>query len=128
MKKRKAIPLLAAVSIMLLSHSSVIATAVDDNHQVNLSNDYLSCIVEQDSESLEYLRFGLRTNIGNVKNENDDDRFLLYNNFFTGYTSVNVGGNTYVYGTGKIRQNLSLMMIIHIYPHKALRKLKSGKS
>lgn len=101
MKKRKAIPLLAAVSIMLLSHSSVIATAVDDNHQVNLSNDYLSCIVEQDSESLEYLRFGMFTNLGNVNNTNDDDRFLLYNNFFTGYTSVNVGGNTYLYGTGK---------------------------
>lgn len=101
MNKKKAIPLLVA-SIVLLSNSTIITTAAEeDNRLINLSNDYLSCVIDQDSDSLEYLRFGLGTKLGNVKNKNDDDRSLLYKNFFTGYTSVNVGGNTYVYGTGK---------------------------
>lgn len=93
-------------SVLTLAITSIFAYPLNCNAEAadtkeTISNDYLSCIVEQDSESLEYLRFGLRTNLGNLKSKNDDDRFLLYNNFFTGYTSVNVGGNTYVYGTGK---------------------------
>ena len=97
---------LSKTSALALAITSLFAYQLNCNAEAantkeTISNDYLSCIVEQDSKSLEYLRFSLGTNLGNVKNENDDDRSLLYNNFFTGYTSVSVSGNTYVYGTGK---------------------------
>lgn len=102
MKKRKTIPLFAATSILLLSFSSLVSSAAEtDDKQFGFSNDYLSCTVEQNSESLEYLRFSLDTKLGNIKNDSDNNRSLLYKNFFTGYTSVSITGNTYVYGTGK---------------------------
>ena len=74
--------------------------AVQSENKVNVSNDYLMYTVEQDSNSMEYLCFNLSTKDGSVESKADDNQFLLYKNFFTGYTTVSVDGNIYVYGTG----------------------------
>ncbi len=89
------------LGFVVLCEASMTCFAADtDIRQENISNDYLNCTIEEDSDSLEYLRFCLGTNIGNVITDADDNKSLLYNHFFTGYTTVSIAGKQYIYGTG----------------------------
>lgn len=69
--------------------------------QNSMSNNYLKLIVEQNSQQLEYLRFCLETKNGEENNKNDDNKPLTYKNFFSGYTTININGQNFIYGSGK---------------------------
>ncbi len=100
MKKKKIIAVFSVIFILMLSFSSLIFNAVSADEENCLSNDYLKLTVEQDKNSLEYLRFQLETNTGEENNDSDDNKSLLYKNFFSGYTTININGNLFVYGSG----------------------------
>lgn len=66
----------------------------------SLENDFIRLTVEQDSSQMEYLRFCLDTNNGQTATKDDDQKNLTYKNFYSGYTTLNINGENYVYGTG----------------------------
>lgn len=86
MKLKRLVAGVFAVSIM--SMVSIVSTAA----ATEINSGDLKCVVEENSESLEYLRFALK--------EKTEDNNLLYNNFFSGFTTVYVEDTAYVYGTG----------------------------
>ncbi len=102
MKYKKLIASFTMIQIFLLIFFSLTCHAVSaDEDQSFISNDYLKLVVEHDaSKQLEYLRFQLETNLGEEHNSNDDNRSMLYKNFFSGYTTININGELFIYGTG----------------------------
>ena len=66
----------------------------------SLENDFIRLTVEQDSSQMEYLRFCLDTNNGQTSTKDDDQKNLTYKNFYSGYTTLNINGENYIYGTG----------------------------
>ena len=66
----------------------------------SLENDFIRLTVEQDKSQMEYLRFCLDTNNGQTSTKDDDQKNLTYKNFYSGYTTLNINGENYVYGTG----------------------------
>lgn len=66
----------------------------------SLENDFIRLTVEQDNSQMEYLRFCLDTNNGQTSTQDDDQKNLTYKNFYSGYTTLNINGENYIYGTG----------------------------
>lgn len=91
---------LALIAIELFSISAFYAVT-DNDVNSSIQNEYLVLDVEQDDRKIEYLRFKLKTNVGEVQNYCDDNTQLLYDNFFSGYTTISINGQQFSYGTGE---------------------------
>lgn len=90
-------------TVTLLTTAALTATtgsAAEADTPAVIENSFLVCTAEQDAKSPEYLRFGLETRAGNLAQEDDNNRALLYRQFYTGYTTVSINDTAYVYGTG----------------------------
>ena len=103
--KRK---LFAAAALGLLSAGSlvsgIIACAANNDalqKDASLENGFIRLTVEQDSGQVEYLKFRLDTTGGQENNTGDDNKRITYDKFCTGYTTININGNNFVYGEGE---------------------------
>ena len=67
----------------------------------SMENAYIKLSVEQDSNAGEYLRYKLDTVGGELINKEDDGKNLTYKNFFSGLTTLNINGESFIYGKGK---------------------------
>lgn len=97
----------AAISFAALSIASALsgvtafAKANDASMKnASLENDFIRLTVEQDSSQSEYLHFHLDTNNGQTISKDDDNKTLTYKNFYSGYTTININGEYYIYGEG----------------------------
>lgn len=75
-------------------------SAIDDRSDI-IENDYLQATVNNDENQIEYLRFQLKTVEGEIGNNKDDNKDLLYKNFYSGYTTISINGECFVYGAGE---------------------------
>ncbi|NLK96043.1 MAG: hypothetical protein GX275_12795 [Clostridiales bacterium] len=73
----------------------------EEKRNNNLSNDYIIVNLEDNKDSTEYLRFQVLTEKGNLKNSEDDSRKLMYSNFSSSYTTININEKSYIFGQGK---------------------------
>lgn len=90
-----------AVAAFLVLSSTIVAECVTTDDSVwSMENDYLKLNVEQDYNEGEYLRFNLETVVGDKNNIADNEKSLLYTNFFSGYTTIHYDGQTFMYGRG----------------------------
>lgn len=74
---------------------------INDN---SMNNQYIKLAVELNEKESEYCRFYLESIKGNLDSEQDDDKKLLYNNFYSSYTTINIDGVKHIYGQGKTIQ------------------------
>lgn len=102
-KNRIAIFAMAAVSVLSASAGAVAFAKANDAAMKgsSLENDFIRLTVEQDSAQPEYLRFSLDTNNGQTSTKDDDQKNLTYKNFYSGYTTLNINGENYIYGEGE---------------------------
>ena len=103
MKKHKiAAAVLALTSAVSASAGAVVFAKANDAAMKNasLENDFIRLTVEQNSSQMEYLRFCLDTNNVQTATKDDDQKNLTYKNFYSGYTTLNINGETYIYGDG----------------------------
>lgn len=102
--KNQKIMAFALASISVFSASVGIAAFAKANDaaikNASLENDFIRLTVEQDSSQIEYLRFCLDTNKGQTSSKDDDQKNLTYKNFYSGYTTLNINGENYIYGSG----------------------------
>ena len=101
-KRRLAAIAAAAVSVSTAVSGIAVYAKANDAAMKNasLENDYIRLTVEQDSDQSEYLRFCLDTNNGQTSTKDDDQKNLTYKNFYSGYTTLNINGENYIYGEG----------------------------
>ena len=66
-----------------------------------MKNQFLDLSVDDDENSMDYCRFNLKTSEGCIVSKEDDDSNLLYENFYTGLTTIFIGDEAYVYGKGE---------------------------
>ena len=64
-----------------------------------MQNDYLTLYVDQDNDPG---RYQLSANKGNLDNTGDDGQNLMYENFYSSYTTVVVNGKSYRFGNGQM--------------------------
>lgn len=103
MKINRIFTVITVLSQMLIAtiSSPLAVNAVDVNDCDVIKNDMLQASVNNDKNQIEYLCFQLRTVEGEIGNSEDNDKNLLYQNFYSGYTTISVNGKYYVYGTGE---------------------------
>lgn len=101
-KRRLAAIAAAAVSVSTAVSGIAVYAKANDAAMKNasLENDYIRLTVEQDSDQSEYLCFCLDTNNGQTSTKDDDQKNLTYKNFYSGYTTLNINGENYIYGEG----------------------------
>jgi len=99
MKKQIFSAAVVALSLMTTSLMTVQGATTDDSVW-STQNDYLRLSVENRSSEGEYLRFNLETVKGDENNADDDEKALLYSNFFSGYTTIHYDGHSSIYGRG----------------------------
>lgn len=93
---------LGVLSVLAMT-GSILSHAADNAaflKQAALENGFLRLNVEQDARQGEYLRFRLDTTGGQIRNSKDDEKNLTYRNFYTGFTTLSINGQYYVYGRG----------------------------
>ncbi|SHH48948.1 hypothetical protein SAMN02745196_00539 [Clostridium collagenovorans DSM 3089] len=81
--------------------------ATENDIKINdniMNNQYIKLAVELNEKESEYCRFYLESLKGNLDSEKDDDKKLLYNNFYSSYTTINIDGVKHIYGQGKTIQ------------------------
>ena len=98
--KRRIFSTIVITSAMILSSTIVAECVTTDNGGWSTQNNYLRLNVEQDSNEGEYLRFNLETVVGDENNLVDNEKSLLYSNFFSGYTTIHYDGQEFMYGRG----------------------------
>lgn len=92
---------MSLVTTAMMLFSAIGAECVTtDNNVWSTQNNYLKLNVEQDSNEGEYLRFNLETVVGDENNLEDNEKSLLYSNFFSGYTTIHYDGQEFMYGRG----------------------------
>ncbi len=87
-------------ALMMLPVGVSEASAVNTDKSI-MQNDYLTLYVDQDSDPG---RFQLSANQGNLDLSGDDGQNLMYENFYSSYTTVAVNGKAYRFGSGKTVQ------------------------
>lgn len=103
MNKRRTLSAAAAVFSVASAVSGIAAFAKANDASMknaSLENDFIRLTVEQNSSQPEYLRFRLDTNNGQTSSKDDDNKNLTYKNFYSGYTTININGENYIYGEG----------------------------
>lgn len=90
------VTLLASLTAFQLGVTTVSAINTDNSI---MQNDYLTLYVGQDEDNL--CRYQLSANIGDLENKNDNGKNLMYENFYSSYTTVVVNGKEYRFGEGE---------------------------
>ena len=75
--------------------------ASTDSTSNSMKNEFLDLSVDDNEDSMDYCRFNLKTAEGCITSKEDDNSNLLYENFYTGLTTIFIGDEGYVYGKGK---------------------------
>ena len=102
MKKRKIMLALSAILAFQTVSIPVFATENDVTiTEDSMYNDYLNLFVEKDNSQGEYCRFVVRTKEGSVSTKDDNEKKIMYNNFYSSYTTININGINYIYGEGE---------------------------
>ncbi|MDD6488330.1 MAG: hypothetical protein PUG48_00740 [Clostridia bacterium] len=94
--KKILVTLLASLTAFQLGMTTVSAINTDSNI---MQNDYLTLYVGQDEDNI--CRYQISANKGNLKNDNDNGKNLMYENFYSSYTTVVVNGKEYRFGEGE---------------------------
>ncbi|MDO5558899.1 MAG: hypothetical protein Q4F95_04815, partial [Oscillospiraceae bacterium] len=103
MKLKKVLPfILVLASIGSAAGGAAVFASENDAavYDCSMENAYVKLSVEQDNMQGEYLRYNLDTVKGQLASDNDDNKNLTYANFYSGYTTININGQSYVYGRG----------------------------
>ncbi|MDO5561125.1 MAG: hypothetical protein Q4F95_16225, partial [Oscillospiraceae bacterium] len=103
MKYKKVLSLILTLAALGSAASGAAVFASENDAAVydcSMENAFVKLSVEQDKTQGEYLRYGLDTVKGQLSNDNDDNKNLTYANFFSGFTTLNINGQNYVYGRG----------------------------
>ena len=103
MRRKKLISTsLAVVSVCPLVAGIVTFAAENDVKatETSMHNSFICLSVEGDKEQGEYLRYHLNTTGGQTVTQDDDEKNLTYQNFYSGYTTININGQEYIYGRG----------------------------
>ena len=102
MKKSKI--LLTMSVVFALQTISIPAFATENDVTITentMYNDYLNLSVEKDNNEGEYCRFVVKTKEGSLSTKNDNEKKIMYNNFYSSYTTININGANYIYGEGE---------------------------
>ena len=94
--KKILVALFALLTAFQLGTTSV--SAINNDNNV-MQNDYLTLYVGQDEDNL--CRYQLSANNGDLENNNDNGKNLMYENFYSSYTTVVVNGKEYRFGEGE---------------------------
>ena len=95
MKKTFAV-LLGALTLCLSTGISASAVNCDN---IIMQNDYLTLYVGQEKQNLG--RYQLSANKGDLINHGDDEKNLMYENFYSSYTTVTLNGRSCRFGEGE---------------------------
>lgn len=90
------VTLLASLTAFQLGMATVSAINTDNNI---MQNDYLTLYVGQDEDNL--CRYQISANSGDLENDKDNGKNLMYENFYSSYTTVVVNGKEYRFGEGE---------------------------
>lgn len=90
------VTLLASLTAFQLGMTTVSAINTDSNI---MQNDYLTLYVGQDEDNL--CRYQISANKGDLENDKDNGKNLMYENFYSSYTTVVVNGKEYRFGEGE---------------------------
>ncbi len=104
MKYKKALSLVLILASLGSAVTGAVVFAAENDavvYDYSMENSFVRLSVEQDKTQGEYLRYNLDTVKGQISSENDDNKNLTYSNFFSAYTTININGENYVYGTGQ---------------------------
>ena len=102
MKKSKILLTMSALVALQTINIPAFATENDVTITENtMYNDYLNLSVEKDNNEGEYCRFVVKTNEGSLSTKNDNEKKIMYNNFYSSYTTININGVNYIYGEGE---------------------------
>ena len=77
---------------------TVMVSAVNTDRNI-MQNDYLNLYIGQDTDN--FGRYQLSANKGDLENSLDDGKNLMYENFYSSYSTVVVNGKSYHFGEGE---------------------------
>ena len=77
---------------------TVMVSAVNTDRNI-MQNDYLNLYIGQDTDN--FGRYQLSANKGDLENSLDDGKNLMYENFYSSYSTVVVNGKSYRFGEGE---------------------------
>ncbi|MEE0872765.1 MAG: hypothetical protein UIH27_04735 [Ruminococcus sp.] len=97
--KRKKISIAILVSILAVLQIATIGISALHTDKSFMENDYLKLYVGQDGHNLG--RYQVSANKGNLDNDADDNKNLMYENFYSSYTTIAVNGKAYRFGEGE---------------------------
>ena len=97
--KRKKISIAILVSILAVLQIATIGISALHTDKSFMENDYLKLYVGQDRHNLG--RYQVSANKGNLDNDADDNKNLMYENFYSSYTTIAVNGKAYRFGEGE---------------------------
>lgn len=103
MRKKQTGVLLAIASAVSMTTGIITFAAENDAilSETSMQNGYIKLSVEEDEHQGEYLRFKLDTVGGQTAVKDNDNKALTYCNFYSGITTVNVNGSSFIYGRGE---------------------------
>ena len=90
---------IAFISVLTAVQAGAIVVSAVNTDKNIMQNDYLTLYVGQAQTNLG--RYQLSANKGNLENSYDDSKNLMYENFYSSYTTVVVNGKTYRFGEGE---------------------------
>lgn len=91
--------LIAILSAVIAASSGAIAVSAVNKDESVMQNDYLTLYVGQEEYNLG--RFQLSTGKGDLDNKLDDGKNLMYENFYSSFTTVVINGASFRFGEGK---------------------------
>lgn len=103
-KAQRIVSLLMAVSSVGFLSSGITILALENKASLknaSLENSFIKLTVEQNENQGEYLKFKVDSTGGQVSVGEDDNTNLTYSNFYSGYTTLDINGNYYLYGKGE---------------------------
>ena len=87
------------MSILAVLQIATIGISALHTDKSFMENDYLKLYVGQDRHNLG--RYQVSANKGNLDNDADDNKNLMYENFYSSYTTIAVNGKAYRFGEGE---------------------------
>lgn len=103
-KTHKIISFLLGISSVCFLTSGIASLAIENKANLknaSLENSFVRLTVEQNEKQGEYLKFKVDSTGGQVSVSEDDNTNLTYKNFYSGYTTLKINGNLYIYGKGE---------------------------
>lgn len=90
---------LALLGAVIIAQSFSITAAAANNDSSIMQNDYLTLYVGKEDHNLGL--YQLSANKGDLANAGDDKKNLMYDNFYSSYTTIVLNGKTYRFGEGE---------------------------